>query len=230
MNRQRRWAFSVLSRGASCFADVASAALRHVGCAQALGVGEGAIAGFPQSAVPGADALDSWAFSVLSRGASCFADVASAALRHVGCAQALGVGEGAIAGFAMVALLGGSALEHRLLDNLDAAACASLRKNVIGLILATGMDQHAKVVDEFRSLTAEATGSSGLNAEAKFSTMKMLMKLADASNNACLAKLQANFLKIICVPMFQAYNDFLAIPIIRAQLAENQRYWEGQRR
>eukprot|EP00727_Mastigamoeba_balamuthi_P003390 m51a1_g13048 putative multi-sensor hybrid histidine kinase (652) ;mRNA; f:66-2746 len=48
--------------------------------------------------------------------------------------------------------------------------------------------------------------------------------------DACLAKLQANFLKFICVPMFQAYHDFHAIPAIMAQLAENQRFWEGQLR
>eukprot|EP00727_Mastigamoeba_balamuthi_P010755 m51a1_g6301 putative high affinity camp-specific and ibmx-insensitive 3 -cyclic phosphodiesterase 8a isoform x2 (840) ;mRNA; r:296239-300568 len=157
---------------------------------------------------------------------------------------------------------------HRLLDRLDGASYAALRKNIIGLIMATDMDQHTQVVSEFRSLTATATGGSALNTEAKFSAMKMLMKLADTSNSArshpvvvewarrvqeeflaqgdeeralglpvsahmdrgdaCLAKLQANFLKFVCVPMFQAYNDFHAIPDIMAQLAENQRYWEGQ--
>eukprot|EP00727_Mastigamoeba_balamuthi_P010744 m51a1_g6292 putative high affinity camp-specific and ibmx-insensitive 3 -cyclic phosphodiesterase 8a-like (823) ;mRNA; f:258424-261293 len=303
------WAFSVLSCGASCFEDVAIAALRHVKYTQVLGVGEDAIKGFVHeieglyreenpyhNATHAADVTQAMV-ALLGGSALALSPLESVSLVLACVVHDVGHpgrnNHFQTAARTDLALLynDASVLEnhhaatafrvmraHRLLDRLDGASYAALRKNVIGLILATDMGHHFQIISEFKSLTAAAaagglegsvSGSALLgNEEAKFSAMKMLMKLADASNSArpqpavaewakrvqeeflaqgdeeralglpvsahmdrgdaCLAKLQANFLKFICVPMFQAYNDFHAIPTIMAQLADNQRFWESQ--
>eukprot|EP00727_Mastigamoeba_balamuthi_P007228 m51a1_g3125 putative 3 -cyclic-nucleotide phosphodiesterase rega (1136) ;mRNA; f:230010-237954 len=131
-------------------------------------------------------------------------------------------------------------LDSGILDSLKEGPLRDLRRNVVGLILATDMGRHFELVSEFKSRMA----SGASHAEAKSLSMKMVIKLADSSNlcrpraemlewvnrvyeeflqqgddekarglpvsanmdrdDSSVARLEQNYLKFICCPMFQA--------------------------
>eukprot|EP00727_Mastigamoeba_balamuthi_P003585 m51a1_g13223 hypothetical protein (699) ;mRNA; f:9-2592 len=176
------WAFSVLSRGASCFEEVGAAALRHVGCARVLGVADEELLGFLR------DVEGLYREENPYHNATHAADVTQAMVALLGgSALALSPLESVSLVLACVvhdvghpgrnnhfqtaartdlALLynDASVLEnhhaatafhvmraHGLLDRLDGASYAALRKNVIGLIMATDMGHHFPIISEFNS-------------------------------------------------------------------------------
>eukprot|EP00727_Mastigamoeba_balamuthi_P008579 m51a1_g4343 putative camp phosphodiesterase a (782) ;mRNA; f:193498-196223 len=75
--------------------------------------------------------------------------------------------------------------ELGVLEKLGDDAYRQVRRKVIALILATDMSVHFQVVSEFRSRTAGCGGRGPVDDEdARLACMKMLIKMADASNCA----------------------------------------------